>query len=95
MYALEQLRRIPALRIFGEPDGAAISFLIGDIHPADLGTILDRLGIAIRTGHHCAQPLMDYLGIPGTARASFAVYNTKEEIDILMQGIERAVKMLS
>lgn len=95
MYALEQLSRIPALRIFGEPDGAAISFLIGDIHPADLGTILDRLGIAIRTGHHCAQPLMDYLGIPGTARASFAVYNTKEEIDILMQGIERAVKMLS
>ena len=95
MYALEQLRRIPALRIFGEPDGSAISFLIGDIHPADLGTILDRLGIAIRTGHHCAQPLMDYLGIPGTARASFAVYNTKEEIDILMQGIERAVKMLS
>jgi cysteine desulfurase/selenocysteine lyase len=95
MYALEQLRRIPALRIFGEPDGAAISFLIGDIHPADLGTILDRLGIAIRTGHHCAQPLMDYLSIPGTARASFAVYNTKEEIDILMQGIERAVKMLS
>ena len=95
MYALEQLSRIPALRIFGEPDGSAISFLIGDIHPADLGTILDRLGIAIRTGHHCAQPLMDYLGIPGTARASFAVYNTKEEIDILMQGIERAVKMLS
>ena len=94
-YALEQLSRIPALRIFGEPDGSAISFLIGDIHPADLGTILDRLGIAIRTGHHCAQPLMDYLGIPGTARASFAVYNTKEEIDILMQGIERAVKMLS
>ena len=94
-YALEQLKRIPALRVFGEPDGAAISFMIGDIHPADLGTILDRLGIAIRTGHHCAQPLMDYLGIPGTARASFAVYNTKEEIDILMQGIERAVKMLS
>ena len=94
-YALEQLKGIPALRVFGEPDGAAISFQIGDIHPADLGTILDRLGIAIRTGHHCAQPLMDYLGIPGTARASFAVYNTKEEIDILMQGIERAVKMLS
>ena len=81
--------------IFGEPDGAAVSFLVGDIHPADLGTILDHLGIAVRTGHHCAQPLMDYLGIPGTARASFAVYNTKEEIDILMQGIERAVKMLS
>ena len=83
------------MQIFGEPDGAAISFLVGDIHPADIGTILDRLGIAIRTGHHCAQPLIEHLGIPGTARASFAVYNTKEEVDTLVQGIARAAKMLS
>ena len=94
-YAVEQLKTIPNMQIFGEPDGAAISFLVGDIHPADIGTILDRLGIAIRTGHHCAQPLIEHLGIPGTARASFAVYNTKEEIDILIQGINRAVRMLS
>ena len=94
-YAVEQLKTIPDMRIFGEPDGAAISFLVGDTHPADIGTILDRLGIAIRTGHHCAQPLIDLLGIPGTARASFAVYNTKEEVDTLVQGIARAAKMLS
>lgn len=94
-YALEKLREIPQMRIFGKPDGAAISFLVGDIHPADLGTILDHLGIAIRTGHHCAQPLIDHLGIPGTVRASFAAYNTAEEIDILINGIERAVKMFA
>lgn len=94
-YALKQLRRIPNMRIFGEPDGAAISFLVGDIHPADLGTILDHLGIAIRTGHHCAQPLIDHLGIPGTVRASFAAYNTREEVDTLVAGIERAVKMFA
>ena len=94
-YAVEQLRTIHDMRIFGEPDGAAISFLVGNIHPGDMGTILDRLGIAIRTGHHCAQPLIEHLGIQGTARASFAVYNTKEEIDIFIQGITRAVRMLS
>ena len=94
-YALEKLREIPQMRIFGKPDGAAISFLVGDIHPADLGTILDHLGIAIRTGHHCAQPLIDHLGIPGTVRASFGAYNTAEEIDILINGIERAVKMFA
>ncbi|MBQ8270713.1 MAG: cysteine desulfurase [Bacteroidaceae bacterium] len=92
-YALERLREIPGMRIFGNPDGAAVSFLVGDIHPADLGTILDHLGIAIRTGHHCAQPLIDHLGIPGTVRASFAVYNTHEEVDALIAGINRAVKM--
>lgn len=95
LYAVEQLKTISGIRIFGEPDGAVVSFLIGDIHPADIGTILDRLGIAIRTGHHCAQPLIDHLGIPGTARASFAVYNTKEDVDIFIKGIERAVKMFS
>lgn len=94
-YAVEKLREIPQMRIFGKPDGAAVSFLVGDIHPADLGTILDHLGIAIRTGHHCAQPLIDHFGIPGTVRASFAAYNTKEEVDILIEGIKRAVKMFS
>ena len=92
-YALEQLKEIPGMRIFGEPDGSAISFLVGDIHPADLGTLLDRLGIAIRTGHHCAQPLIDYFGIPGTVRASFALYNTREEVDALVAGINRVAKM--
>ncbi len=94
-YAVEQLKRIEGMRIFGDPDGAAVSFLVGDIHPADLGTILDHLGIAVRTGHHCAQPLMELLGIPGTVRASFAAYNTKEEVDTLIKGIERAVKMFT
>lgn len=94
-YAVEQLQKIDGIRIFGNPDGAAVSFLVGDIHPADMGAILDRLGIAIRTGHHCAQPLIDHLGIPGTVRASFAAYNTKEEVNILIKGIERAVKMFA
>lgn len=94
-YALERLQEIEGIRIFGKPDGAAISFLVGDIHPADLGTILDHLGIAIRTGHHCAQPLIDHLGIPGTVRASFAVYNTREEVNTLIEGIKRAVKMFA
>lgn len=94
-YAVEKLSEIPQMRIFGKPDGAAVSFLVGDIHPADLGTILDHLGIAIRTGHHCAQPLIDHFGIPGTVRASFAAYNTKEEVDMLVEGIKRAVKMFA
>lgn len=94
-YAVERLREIPRIRIFGEPDGAAVSFLVGDIHPADLGTILDHLGIAIRTGHHCAQPLIDHFGIPGTVRASFAAYNTTDEVDILIEGIKRAAKMFA
>lgn len=94
-YAVEKLREIPQMRIFGQPDGAAVSFLVGDIHPADLGTILDHLGIAIRTGHHCAQPLIDHFGIPGTVRASFAAYNTTEEVDTLIEGIKRAAKMFA
>ena len=94
-YALEQMNRIPNMRIFGKPDGSAISFLVGDIHPADLGTLLDRLGIAIRTGHHCAQPLIDHFGIPGTVRASFAMYNTIEEVDTLIAGITRVIKMFA
>ncbi len=94
-YAVEKLREIPQMRIFGQPDGAAVSFLVGNIHPADLGTILDHLGIAIRTGHHCAQPLIDHFGIPGTVRASFAAYNTTEEVDTLIEGIKRAAKMFA
>ena len=92
-YAVEQLKQISRIKIFGNPDGAAVSFLAGDIHPADIGTILDRLGIAVRTGHHCAQPLIENLGIPGTVRASFAAYNTKEEVDIFIKGLQRAIKM--
>lgn len=92
-YTVERLKEIPGMRIFGNPDGAAISFLVGNIHPADMGTLLDHLGIAIRTGHHCAQPLIDYLNIPGTVRASFALYNTTEEADILVEGIKRVSRM--
>lgn len=94
-YAVSQLGNIGGMRIFGTPDGAAVSFLAGNIHPADIGTILDRLGIAVRTGHHCAQPLMDYIGIPGTIRASFAVYNRVEEVDVFINGLKRAVQMFS
>lgn len=94
-YAMQQLKEIPDMRIFGEAKekGGVISFLIGDIHHFDMGTLLDRLGIAVRTGHHCAQPLMQRLGIEGTVRASFGLYNTKEEIDILMAGIHRVRQM--
>ena len=94
-YALQRLGEIEGMRIMGQPDSSAISFLVGNIHPADMGTLLDHLGIAIRTGHHCAQPLIDHLGIPGTVRASFAVYNTKEEIDILIDGIKRVARMFA
>ena len=94
-YATRRLREIPGMRIFGEaPDkGSVISFLVGNIHHFDMGTLLDRLGIAVRTGHHCAQPLMQRLGVEGTVRASFSFYNTKEEVDILVAGIEQVSKM--
>ena len=94
-YALQQLREIPGMRIIGEAEerGAVISFNVGDIHPSDLGTLLDRLGIAVRTGHHCAQPLMQRMGIPGTVRASFALYNTPEEVDALVAAVDRVRKM--
>ncbi len=96
-YALEQMQTIPSMRIFGTLNAdnrdAVISFLVGDIHHLDMGTLLDRLGIAVRTGHHCAEPLMHRLGIQGTVRASFALYNTKEEIDILVNGIKRVSQM--
>ena len=94
-YAMEQLSTIKDIRFIGTPrqKDAVVSFLVGDIHPFDLGTLLDRLGIALRTGHHCAQPLMQRLGIQGAVRASFGLYNTKEEIDVLVKGIERVAAM--
>lgn len=95
VYATEQLKQIEGMRIFGEAaeKGSVISFLVRDIHHFDMGTLLDRLGIAVRTGHHCAQPLMQRLGVEGTVRASLALYNTQEEIDILVQGIRRVSQM--
>ena len=94
-YAMNRLKQIEGMRIFGEAEhkSSVISFLVGNIHHLDMGTLLDRLGIAVRTGHHCAQPLMIRLGIEGTVRASFGLYNTKEEIDILAAGIERVSRM--
>ena len=105
-YCMEQLMTIPDMHIYGPTDNvqcsmfnvqcqkdAVVSFNVGDIHHLDMGTLLDRLGIAVRTGHHCAQPLMDRLGISGTVRASFALYNTKEEIDTLVAGIRRVSQM--
>ena len=95
MYAMQRMKEISGMRIFGEAEhkGGVISFLVGDIHHFDMGTLLDRLGIAVRTGHHCAEPLMHRLGIEGTVRASFGMYNTKEEVDALVAGIERVSKM--
>jgi cysteine desulfurase/selenocysteine lyase len=94
-YAMSRMREIEGMRIFGPRTNhdAVISFLVGDIHHLDMGTLLDRLGIAIRTGHHCAEPLMRRLGIEGTCRASFALYNTMHEVDVLVEGIERVRKM--
>ena len=94
-YCMEQLRTIPGIRLFGETEDkdAVVSFLVGDIHHLDMGTLLDRLGIAVRTGHHCAQPLMQRLGILGTVRASFALYNTRDEVDRLVEGIRRVASM--
>ena len=94
-YCMEQLRTIDGVTIYGpdEPHDAVVSFNVDGIHHLDIGTLLDRLGIAVRTGHHCAQPLMTRLGIQGTVRASFALYNTKEEIDVLVEGLRRVIQM--
>lgn len=94
-YCMQQLKTIDGMAIFGEAEhkDAVVSFLVGQIHHLDMGTLLDRLGVAVRTGHHCAQPLMDRLGIQGTVRASFALYNTKEEVDILVAGVKRVASM--
>lgn len=96
-YATEQLLNIEGLKIYGtaKKKTSVISFNVGNIHPYDIGTILDKMGIAVRTGHHCAQPIMDYYQIPGTVRASFMFYNTKEEIDSFISALEKAVLMLS
>ena len=95
-YANEQLTQIEGLRIYGDnkQKTAVISFNIDSIHPYDVGTLLDKMGIAVRTGHHCAQPIMDYYKIPGTIRASFAFYNTKDDVDTFVNGVQRAVAML-
>ena len=94
-YCMEQLQTIEGIKIYGPkaPHDAVVSFNVGNIHHLDIGTLLDRLGIAVRTGHHCAQPLMDRLAISGTVRASFALYNTKEEVDALVAGLRRVVQM--
>lgn len=96
-YATQKLQQIEGLRIYGTAahKTSVISFNVGTIHPYDIGTIVDKLGIAVRTGHHCAQPVMDFFGIPGTVRASFAFYNTKEEIDTFVEALHKAVMMLS
>nr|WP_299171281.1 cysteine desulfurase [uncultured Allomuricauda sp.] len=96
-YATDELLKIDGLRIYGtaEQKTSVISFNIEGIHPYDIGTILDKLGIAVRTGHHCAQPIMDFYQIPGTVRASFSFYNTKEEVDVLVEGVKRAKNMLA
>ncbi len=95
-YATERIMTLPGIRLFGTaPDKTSVlSFLVGDAHPYDVGTLLDQLGIAVRTGHHCTQPVMDRYGIPGTVRASFAVYNTKEEVDTFIAALERVLPML-
>ena len=96
-YGSDRLEQIAGLRIFGTSlhKGSVLSFTLGDIHPHDIGTILDSEGIAIRTGHHCAQPVMERYGIPATARASMSFYNTKEEIDILVAGIDKVLEIFS
>lgn len=97
VYAKSKLKEIENIRFIGEAENQAgvISFVVGNIHPFDIGTILDQQGVAVRTGHHCTQPLMSCFGIPGTVRVSFALYNTKEEIDQLITALQKAVKMLS
>jgi cysteine desulfurase/selenocysteine lyase len=94
-YATEQAKLIKGLRVIGEAEhkGAILSFVLDRIHPHDIGTMLDSLGIAIRAGHHCTMPVMDFFKVPATARASFAMYNTKEEIDVLIQGIDSIIKV--
>ena len=94
-YCMNRMAEIPDMRFFGTTKGkdAVVSFLVGNIHHLDMGTLLDRLGIAVRTGHHCAQPVMDRFGVPGVVRASFALYNTKDEIDTLVAGIKRVSQM--
>ena len=95
-YCTDQMQSIPGLKIYGTAPrkAAVVSFLLGEAHPYDVGTLLDQLGIAVRTGHHCTQPVMDRYGIPGTVRASFAAYSTREEVDALIHGLHRILPML-
>ena len=95
-HATDSILRLPGIRLFGTAPGkaAVLSFLVGDAHPYDVGTLVDQLGIAVRTGHHCTQPVMDRYGIPGTVRASFAVYNTRDEVDAFIAALERVLPML-
>ncbi|MDY6437858.1 MAG: cysteine desulfurase [Prevotella sp.] len=93
LYCRQELQKIEGMRFIGPSDDAVVSFLVGSIHHMDMGTLLDRLGIAVRTGHHCAQPLMDKYGVLGTVRASFAMYNTREEVDQLVAGVRRVASM--
>ena len=95
-YAQTELLKIEGVRIIGtaERKTSVVSFVIDGLHPFDVGTLLDKQGIAVRTGHHCTQPVMDFFKIPGTIRASFAFYNTKEEVDILVNGLKRSISML-
>jgi cysteine desulfurase/selenocysteine lyase len=96
-YGTQELLKIEGVKIYGTTaeKTAVISFNVGAIHPYDIGAILDKLGVAVRTGHHCAQPIMDFYKIPGTVRASFSFYNTKEEIDVFIQALKKAIMMLS
>ena len=96
-YATEQLQMIPGLQIIGTAKNkvSLVSFVVKNVQPQDLGVLLDNQGIAVRTGHHCTQPLMKRFGIPGTVRASFAMYNTNEEVDRLVAGLQKAIKMLA
>ena len=95
-YATENLRKIDNIKIYGDVDEkiSVISFNVANHHPSDIGSILDQFGIAVRTGQHCTQPIMDHFNIPGTVRASFAFYNTKSEIDLFIDAVKKAVKML-
>ncbi|HXM75465.1 MAG TPA: aminotransferase class V-fold PLP-dependent enzyme, partial [Thermoanaerobaculia bacterium] len=94
-YATRRVEEIPGVRIIGTASrkAAVLSFTIEGVHPHDIGTVLDRLGVAVRTGHHCAQPVMDFFGVPATARASFGLYNTREEVDVLVAGIHDVIRM--
>ena len=96
-HATEGLEKIPGVRIIGRSKDkiSVVSFVVDNVHPQDLGILLDNRGIAVRTGHHCCQPLMTCFGIPGTTRASFGVYNTMEEVDELITGVQKAIKILS
>ena len=97
VYATEQITRLPGVRVIGTAmeKAAVLSFVLDGIHPHDVGTILDQEGIAVRTGHHCAQPVMQFFGIPATTRASFALYNTEAEVDTLMRGITKVQEMFA